>query len=1001
MKILLDLQTLQSDSRNRGIGRYAAGLTRALLQRDTKIVWHLLFNLSMPVDGLPAFDLPRERIHYFDSPAPTRGIDNANIGRRNASEVIRDAFVGSQHFDLIHIVSPFDGFGDETVVGWSDLCKAIVSTTVYDLIPFQERNLYYTTPSASAWYQARLAGVRKAGVILTLSEFIKHLVMDLLNIPADRVFNIGADVDPIFLPMKFSHDDSRNFLSRYGITQKFIMHTGIIEQRKNIGRLTTAFSMLDPQVRQGHQLVLVGSTTDAQKKKIIDLGDRLGIGPGKIVFPGFVPDPDLARLYNLAKVTVMPSISEGFGLSLLEAMRCHCPVLGSNVTSIPEVIGTPELLFDPLDARDMERKLSQILVDSSFRRFAVEHVMVQQAKFSWERAAAVAEQAFQSAIERHRSRPQLVMKQKTCLIARPPQLSEPENAVFSELFQSLLKSTDITLVDYCALTTKAKEYTYDNNAILVIVIRDTCEILNLLARGPAVVVQLASSLPDELLLTLEETYQVMGWAAVKYHDIQSRTFSPESILHHPNCLGLVRKVSDPKVDPRWEMSRLGFGQEWTKASHLWAGIQSLWQASTLSIVVDAIPQLGKLARTLHLRGNDRRALANILATNHPSRSKRYLFVDITELTKFDGRSGIQRVVRNILREIIDHNNTPLRVEPVYRDDSVYRYARGFTSRFLGRSVKLTEAIVDFQPSDIFLGLDLDLSVTKEAIATLRKHQLRGMRVCYVVYDVLPLLRPEWFVDGMSSMFSRWLSAISGISDRLICISQSVAATLIQELRSRGLAVNRSLEIVSFVLGSDLEKDIEAQPNKLHPLLDSLAGCSARFVFTSVATIEPRKGHRQILDAFDILWASGQDVALSLVGNRGWLTALTVRRIQTHPELNRRLFWFEGVSDATLREIYSRSAAVVLASEGEGFGLPLVEAARHTKPIIARDLPVFREVAAEGAFYFSGLSGADLAQAIVDWIDLHLSGRVPRSTSINLRSWNEAAMQLLELVDRAG
>ena len=103
----------------------------------------------------------------------------------------------------------------------------------------------------------------------------------------------------------------------------------------------------------------------------------------------------------------------------------------------------------------------------------------------------------------------------------------------------------------------------------------------------------------------------------------------------------------------------------------------------------------------------------------------------------------------------------------------------------------------------------------------------------------------------------------------------------------------------------------------------------------------------------------------------------VRRIQRHRELGKRLFWLNGISDAYLDEVYAASTCLLAPSEGEGFGLPLIEGARHKLPILARDLPVFREVAGDHAAYFSGLDPQDLATVIRDWLSLSRAGRQPR------------------------
>jgi len=181
-------------------------------------------------------------------------------------------------------------------------------------------------------------------------------------------------------------------------------------------------------------------------------------------------------------------------------------------------------------------------------------------------------------------------------------------------------------------------------------------------------------------------------------------------------------------------------------------------------------------------------------------------------------------------------------------------------------------------------------------------------------------------------------------------------------------------------------------------LTELRAFEAENLFMVVGTLEPRKGHAQLLEAFDQLWAEGSPVTLAILGRRGWNVESLIARIETHPRRNRDLLWFEAISDVCLAEIYRRAAAVVVPSEGEGFGLPLVEAALHHVPLIARDLPVFREVAGDHAFYFDGQSGADLARAIKNWLRLHAAGQVPRSEGIETFTWLECSRELLHKIE---
>jgi hypothetical protein len=162
----------------------------------------------------------------------------------------------------------------------------------------------------------------------------------------------------------------------------------------------------------------------------------------------------------------------------------------------------------------------------------------------------------------------------------------------------------------------------------------------------------------------------------------------------------------------------------------------------------------------------------------------------------------------------------------------------------------------------------------------------------------------------------------------------------------------------------------------------------------VGTVEPRKGHRQALEAFDALWREGLDVALAIVGKRGWMTEEVEATIASHAELGHRLLRVDDASDELLDELYRHSAALLAASQGEGFGLPVVEAARRGLPVIARDLPVFREVARDGAYYFAGTAPGDLAAAIGGWIASTDAGTAPDPASIWCTDWATATDRLV-------
>ena len=298
-----------------------------------------------------------------------------------------------------------------------------------------------------------------------------------------------------------------------------------------------------------------------------------------------------------------------------------------------------------------------------------------------------------------------------------------------------------------------------------------------------------------------------------------------------------------------------------------------------------------------------------------------------------------------------------------------------------------------QSGDVFLGLDLQHHVTisqQDTLADMRRH---GVAIYFVVYDLLPILLPHAFAEGAAEWHSRWLSTLQKWSDGIVGISRSGADELIEWLDANGDPRERPLKIGWFHLGSDIEM---SSPSRGLPenAGETLAALRARPSFLSVGTIEPRKGHAQTLEAFEQLWMSGADINLIFVGKEGWKVEQLAEKLREHPELGSRLFWLEGISDEYLEQIYAASACLVAGSEGEGFGLPLIEAARHGIPFLARDIPVFREVAGSHAHYFGGSKASDLAAAVEDWLRLHADGRHPGSVDLPWLTWAESAGQLM-------
>jgi glycosyltransferase involved in cell wall biosynthesis len=392
--------------------------------------------------------------------------------------------------------------------------------------------------------------------------------------------------------------------------------------------------------------------------------------------------------------------------------------------------------------------------------------------------------------------------------------------------------------------------------------------------------------------------------------------------------------------------------------------------------------------------------AQALAKNFkPAGLPRQLFVDISPIVVTDLRTGVERFTRGILRQLLRNPPDGCRVEPVYAvpERPGYFYARQFTLGFLGYpATPLGDEPIDYYPGDIFLGLDLACGTVLAQQQFLRQLREDGAHAWFVVQDLLPVLHPEWFPAADSGVFAQWLRLVETM-DGAICVSANTAADLKRWLTKNGTGdTRRSFAIAICPNAADIE---ESEPSRGIPedAKAIFAAMQARPSFLMVGTVEPRKGHFQAIRAFDLLWKEGFECLLIVVGKRGWMVEAQVSLLESHPELGKRLFWLKGISDEYLEELYRTASCLICASEGEGFGLPLIEGARHGLPLIARDIPVFREVAGEGAFYFSGAEPADLASAIKTWLELAKSGSNPSSAGISWLTWKQSADRLKSIL----
>ncbi|KJV31650.1 glycosyltransferase [Luteibacter yeojuensis] len=1239
MRILIDLQACQNDNRFRGIGRYSLALAKALCRRDDGHEYWLAFSAALPETGAALMDefsaiVPRERMVSWHMPAPVRANDPANAWRADTGSVLREAVLASVKADVLLVCSMFDGFIDDTVTSTSLIDNGITRTVavVYDLIPLIYESRYLKDDVVRRWYYRKLAALTSADGWLGISKHARQEAIDSAGIDPLRSYNISAAADERFRPRLYDEYARQRLLKPYGIVRPFVMYTGGLDERKNVHSLALAFARLPHEVRRAHQLVFVGKASKGELEWLAEAASVAGLEEGEVVVTGYIEDNDLVDFYNHASVFVFPSWHEGFGLPPLEAMACGTAAIGSRTTSIPEVIGRDDAMFDPRDIGEMSGLIHRVLVDDDFRQDLERWGIERAGGFSWDTTAARAVEAMESVAKQGASAARSASgaapwrrKPRMAMVTPLPPGRSGIADYAAQLIPALARYYEIDVITpqddvqatwiaaNCGIRNvgwfEAHAHEYDRIVYQFGNSTFHTHMFDLLPRFPGVVVLhdfFLSSIAAYLEISGERPgwwtralYQSHGYPALMVRDsaatpqdamdafpcnldvlqaargliVHSRTaigmasqwYGKDDADHWDNIpllrappnedsrriarekLGLLDDdllvcsfgiLAYTKLNERlmeaWNASDLagnahcklvfvgdspnvaytallerlmegGTGimitghvdaadyATYLAAADIGVQLRSHSRGETSAAVLDCMvngiativnahgsmaefssdeafvlddkfalgdlvralemlasdaglrSQIGSRARTVlttghapkavaaryhdaierfhhagrsgaqrslleSLAGIDRPggvdardigALASALARNHPPAfRKRTLLVDVSVTANDDLKTGIERVVRSVALELLKGAAGDWRVEPVRASGGGYVYAHAYTCDLLGLPpTGIPDLPIDIAAGDIFLGLDLAQMALPQTVVELERFRLAGVACHFVVYDMLPLLHPTFFPDWLEPIFKKWLETAVRVADGLWCISDAVAGEVVSMLDQLQPTRGRPLPVGSFPLGSDIAS---SAPSEGIPADDAarLALLPSAPLFLMVGTVEPRKGHIQVLDAFEALWRHGVDAQLVVVGKQGWMTEAFVERTKALADQGeQRIHWFGRASDELLAALYARADVLVAASFGEGYGLPLIEAAEHGLPVIARDIPVFREVGGESAYYFSAEDGEELSRALREWLSLHAQGSAPDSSRVAGKTWKASASQLVRNVLR--
>lgn len=370
-----------------------------------------------------------------------------------------------------------------------------------------------------------------------------------------------------------------------------------------------------------------------------------------------------------------------------------------------------------------------------------------------------------------------------------------------------------------------------------------------------------------------------------------------------------------------------------------------------------------------------------------------LWVDISVISRRDAGSGIQRVVRALLAELQASSIAGWRVQPVVATPrQSYRAVSWQIPTVAPEKCPKMEP----QTGDVFLGLDLAVHIIPRHQRQMAAWKSSGLKLVFVVYDLLPLQHPHWFSAKLVRAFRRWIKSVAILADQVFCISQPVKQDFENLMQTRYGLQAGAIPAHVFPMGGDIKA---SQPSAGLPerFSDTLGLIGHGKAALMVGTIEPRKGYGQMLDAFEHLWGKGSTHKLVIVGRPGWMTESLQRRITANPYLNDRLYWFDNASDEALHTLYENCTGVIVASYAEGYGLPLLEALGQGKPVLARDLAVFRQFETPLVSYFAADACAETVSAAVEqWLDTaDNAGKPDQSTDqIQLPTWRASLNSLL-------
>lgn len=375
MRIGIDARTILNPEKGEaiGVGHYTYQLIRNLLELDKKNEYILLFDFHVREKDIKKFTQPNVKIKFYPFSDYKKYLPGAY------SEILGTATLSKENLDVLHSTSPHSriptGYRGKCIVTFHDLSIYKIPSCYPKISSAKEKAVYSLM-------------AKKADKIIAISKSTKRDIEDIFKTPSEKIDVIYSGLDKRFF--EESKISSQKVLEKYGIIKKYVLFLGTLEPSKNITRLLEAFAKFKERANKqvggfDYQLVLAGKRGWLSQEYLRTIKD-LGLGKD-VIFTGYIVGDELVPLFKNSQFFIMPSLYEGFGMTVLESFATGTPAIISRVSSLPEIAGDAAYYVNPMNTDEIAEAMLKFSQDenlrSGFRAKGIEQVK----KFDWQKTA--------------------------------------------------------------------------------------------------------------------------------------------------------------------------------------------------------------------------------------------------------------------------------------------------------------------------------------------------------------------------------------------------------------------------------------------------------------------------------------------------------------------------------------------------------------------------------------------------------------------------------------